>query len=413
MSSASKATSASDEDGSTQKDILSEHTADWSCYTATPLETQQRVEAARGKCPVAWSDEHEGFFMLLGYKDVRKAMSDYRTFSSEPQALRPMLPRKPIPALDMDPPRHGEWRKIFNSAVTPATPAQMEPFVRADVRRHIDRFKSWGQCDILKELAEPVPAETVCHLVGVEEEKAPAIQKAAVEMFEAQGDPDEFGRRQAIFAELTVTEVHDRRANPRDDFLTSLANVQVEGRPLDDDDYVVLFAAFLGAGHHSTTSAIASMVSEIFSRPGLPDLLRREPEKQEIAIEEVLRLRPPFFGFYRRVKKPVEVAGVEMAPGQDVYMGWMAANRDPEIFACPAEFRMDRESYRHFSFGFGFGIHICPGAPLARMELKVVLEELLATFPDLKVEGPVPEYEFGGGDYNCLPALNVTYTPVS
>lgn len=393
-----------------QREALSEHTADWSCYTTPPRETLEKVEAARGKCPVAWSNEHEGFYMLLGYKDVRKAMSDYRTFSSEPQALRPMLPRKPIPALDMDPPRHGEWRKIFNSAVTPETAGQIEAFVRSDVRRHIDRFKSLGRCDIVKELAEPVPAETICHLVGVDEDKAPAIQKAAIAMFEAQGDPEEFGRRQAAFAELTVSEVHERRSRPREDFLTSLAGVEVEGRPLDDNDYVVLLAAFLGAGHHSTTSAIASMISEIFSRPELPDLLRREPDKIDIAIEEVLRLRPPFFGFYRRVKKRVEIGGVTIAPGQDVYMGWAAANRDPELFPCPAEFRMDRESYRHFSFGFG--IHICPGASLARMELKVVLEELLQTFPDLKVEGPVPDYAFGGGDYNCLPALQVSFTPV-
>lgn len=389
-------------------EALSEHSAGWSCYTATPGETLKIVEAARARCPIAWSDQHDGFFMLLGYRDVRKAMSDYRTFSSEPQVLRPMLPRKPIPALEMDPPRHSEWRRIFNSAVTPQTAAQMEGHIRAGVRRHIDRFKSWGGCDIVEQLAEPIPAETVCHLVGVDEGKAFAIQKAAIAMFGAQGDPEEFARRQAAFAALTVSEVHDRRAHPRDDFLTSLADVKVEGRSLDDNDYVVLLAAFLGAGHHSTTSAIASLISEVFSRPDLPDILRREPEKIDIAIEEVLRLRPPFFGFYRRLKKPVEIAGVAMAAGQDVYMGWAAANRDPEIFACPADFQLDRESYRHFSFGFG--THICPGASLARMELKVVLEELLETFPDLKVDGPVPNYEFGGGDYNCLPSLHVTYT---
>jgi cytochrome P450 len=387
---------------------LSQHMADWSCYTTPPAETLARIEAARAGCPVAYSNEHDGFHMLLGYRDVRKAMSDYRSFSSEPQVLRPMLPRKPIPALDMDPPRHGEWRAIFNSAVKPETPALMEPFVRADVRRHIARFASWDACDIVQELAEPVPAETICHLVGVDEDKVPAIREAAIRMFAAQGDPELFGQRQAEFAAVTVTEVHDRRARPREDFLSSLAAVTVEGRSLDDDDYVVLLAAFLGAGHHSTTSAITSMINEIFSRPGLPDLLRREPDKMEIAIEEVLRLRPPFFGFYRRTTKPVEVAGVPIDAGRDVYMGWAAANRDPDMFACPEDFSMDRESYRHFSFGFG--IHICPGAPLARMEMRVVLEELLGSFPDLQVETPVADYRFGGGDYAYLPELRVKFS---
>ncbi len=405
-----KSTHARTDDDGGQKVALAEQTAGWSCYTTSPRETLNTVEAARKKCPVAWSDEHDGFYMLLGYKDVRKAMSDYRTFSSEPQALRPMLPRKPIPALDMDPPRHAEWRKIFNAAVKPETPGLMEPFVRADIQRHIERFRALGKCDIVRELTEPVPAETICHLVGVDGDKVPAIRKAAIAMFEAQGDPEEFGKRQDAFGKLTVTEVHERRARPRDDFLTSLADVEVEGRKLDDNDYVVLLAAFLGAGHHSTTSAMTSLIREVFSRPEVVDLLRREPDKIDIAIEEVLRLRPPFFGFFRRTTKPIEVAGVAMESGRDVYMGWAAANRDPDMFDCPAEFRMDRESYRHFSFGFG--IHVCPGAPLARMELRVLLEELLATFPDLRVAEPVPEYKFGGGDYNSIPELYVTFSPV-
>lgn len=396
--------------GDDMREALSRHTAGWSCYTASPRETLATIETARSRCPVAHSDEHDGFHLLMGYKDVRKAMADYRSFSSQPQVLRPMLPRKPIPALEMDPPQHSQWRAIFNSAVTPETPALMEPFIRADVRRRIDRIRSLGRCDIVCELTEPVPAETICHLVGIDEDRVPAIREAAVAMFAAQGDPEEFGRRQAAFAALTVTQVHERRAHPRNDFLTGLADIEVEGRSLDDNDYVVLLAAFLGAGHHSTTSALTSMINEVFSRPDLPPLLRSEPDKIEIAIEETLRLRPPFFGFFRRATKPMEVSGIAIDAGQDVYMGWAAANRDPDMFARPAEFRLDRESYRHFSFGFG--IHICPGAPLARMEMRVVLEELLATFPDLRVEDPVAEYQFGGGDYAFLPELNVTFSPV-
>jgi cytochrome P450 len=383
--------------------------SDWSCYTSQPADSLALFEAARARCPVAHSEEHDGFYMLLDYRDVRRAMADHRAFSSEPQVLRPMLPRKPVPALEMDPPRHGAWRAIFNAAVTPKTPAAMEPTVRADVRRHIAAIAPLGQCDIVAALCEPVPAETICHLVGIEDAHVPAIREAALAMFAAQGDPEAFGQRQAEFAAVTVSEVHERRARPRDDFMTSLAEMTVEGRSLDDDDYVVLLAAFLGAGHHSTTSGMASLIREVVARPAVRDRLIAEPALIPVAVEEALRLRPPFFGFFRRTTSAVEVAGVAMPAGHDVYIGWAAANRDPAIFPDPDHFRLDRENSRHMSFGFG--IHNCPGAALARMEMRVALEELLAAFPDIRLDGDVPDYRFGGGDYAYLPELRIAYTP--
>ena len=381
----------------------------WTCYTTAPAESLEIFEAARSKCPVAHSTGHDGFYMLLGQSEVRRAMSDHRTFSSQPQVLRPMLPRKAIPALEMDPPRHGAWRAIFSSAITMKTPDAMEPFVRKDIRRHIDGFIERGECDIVRDLAEPVPAETICNLVGIDEGNVPVIRDRAMAMIAAQGDPELFGRRLAEFAEVTVSEVHERRANPRNDFLTSLAGTEVEGRPFEDDDYVVLLAAFLGAGHHSTTSAMSSLVYEIFSRPDVRDRLLREPSRIPVAVEEALRLRPPFFGFFRRTTKPVETGGVEIASGTDVYVGWAAANRDPNVHERPTEFSLDRSNTRHMSFGFG--IHVCPGAPLARMELRVLVEELLSALPDLKVPEKPPVYQFGGGDYSFIPSLPVTFEP--
>jgi len=132
----------------------------------------------------------------------------------------------------------------------------LEPVVRADINRHIDAFIEAGSAELLSDLCEPVPAEAICHLVGIDEDLVPTVRELAIRMFEAMGEPEEFGRRQAEFGEVTVGEVHKRKSEPRDDYLTYLANVEVEGRELDDDDYVVLLAAFLGAGHHSTTSAM-------------------------------------------------------------------------------------------------------------------------------------------------------------
>src|SRR5882757_8022862 len=380
----------------------------WSCYTTSPAESLELFEQVRSQCPIPHSKEHEGFFMLLNYTDVRSAMMDYRTFSSEPQVLRPMLPRKCIPALEMDPPRHTAWRAIFNEAITHRTAPAMEAFVRADVNKHIDAFIERGHCDLVHELAEPVPAETICRLVGIDDELVPSVRAAALAMFAAQGNPEEFGRRQSVFAALTLPQVHARRSDPRDDYLTRLASYQIEGRPLDDEDFVGLFAAFLGAGHHSTTSAMASLIYEVFSRPAVRDELKTEPKKILTAVEEVLRLRPPFFGFFRRATKDIKVAGVEMPSECDVYMGWAAANRDPKAFPTPDDLKIDRYPNRHLTFGFG--IHTCPGASLARMELRVLLEELLRRIPDLSI-ATLPEYNLGGGDYSFIPSLSGRFTP--
>lgn len=384
-------------------------TRDWSCYTTTPARSLEIFEKARAQCPVAHSREHDGFYMLLDYDDVKGAMSDHGTFSSEPQALRPMLPRKPIPALDMDPPRHGAWRALFNRAITPKTPRMMEPFVRVDIGRHIDEFIERGSCDLIRELAEPVPAETICRLVGIDDELVPTVRERAVAMFAAMGEPEEFGRRQAAFAEVTVAEVHKRRAHPRDDYLTQLASVEVEGRRLDDNDFVVLLSAFLGAGHHSTTSAMSSLVYEVFSNPEIRDTLKKDPSRIPAAVEETLRLRPPFFGFFRRTTQGTAVDSIDIPAGTDVYMGWAAANRDPKAFEAPTEYRLNRPPNRHLSFGWG--IHTCPGAALARMELRVLLEELLRRLPDLRVAVEKPDYHFGGGDYVFIETLPVTFTP--
>ncbi|HEV7447646.1 MAG TPA: hypothetical protein VGO18_34080, partial [Steroidobacteraceae bacterium] len=132
---------------------MSDEIKGWSCYTTSPARSLELFDEVRGKCPLPHSDQHDGFYMLLSYNDVRSAMMDYRTFSSEPQVLRPMLPRKCIPALEMDPPRHTAWRAIFNEAITPKTAPAMESFVREDINNHIDSFIERGSCDIVHELA--------------------------------------------------------------------------------------------------------------------------------------------------------------------------------------------------------------------------------------------------------------------
>ncbi|WP_433709295.1 cytochrome P450 [Nocardia sp. CA-084685] len=389
---------------------LDEEIGGLSSHTTTPKRALELFDAARSRCPVAHSDEHGGFHILLEYDVVKRGTSDHKLFSSEPQVLRPILPRNSFAALEMDEPRHKEWRVLFDQAVTPHIVSVLEPLVRADINKRIDGFIERGTADLVEELAETIPADAICRLVGIEDELVPEVRNRAAAMLGAQGDPAEFNRRRAEFAEITLAQVHDRKTTPRDDYLTYLSNIEVEGRSLEDDDYVALFTGFLGAGHHTTTSAMSSLIHDVFSDNDIRARIAADPKRLiPIAVEESLRLRPPFFGFFRRATADTQLAGVDIREGSDVYLGWASANRDPAVFANPCEFRLDRGRNRHLTFGSG--VHTCPGASLARMELRVLLEEVLRRLPDLSLEIAEADYEFSGGDYVHMGRLPVRFTP--
>lgn len=381
----------------------------WSCTTASPARTLDLFEEVRSRCPVAHSDEYEGFHILVNYEDIKNAMVDYATFSSEPQVMRPTVPRKAIPGLEIDPPQHTEWRMLLNKAIRPGTIAEMEPLVRRDINAHIDAIAGQGNCDLVPALTEPVPAEAVCRLVGLDDDLVPIVRDSA--LAPALGEPREFARRRRIFSKVIVGEIRKRRDEPRDDYLTILATTEIEGRVLQDAELVSFVAAFLGAGHHTTTSAMTSLIYEIFSSAQVAGALRDDPTKIPAAVEETLRLHPPFYGFFRRTSKPTQLHDVPIPAGDDIFMGWAAANRDPAMFKEPERFWLGRENNRHMTFGFG--VHRCSGARLAQMELRVVVEELFRRLPDLTPACSEPVYQFGSGNYAFIPSLPVTFTPTS
>lgn len=384
----------------------------FSSRSTSPQDAVAIFDRERAKCPVAHSDEYGGFYVTLGYDAVKEATSDHALFSSEPQVARPLDNRPSFAALEMDPPRHREWRTLFEQAVTPHVVSVLEPSIRRSITTHIDQFIERGNADLVEEFAEPIPAEAICRLVGIDDDMVASVRDSAIEMFAAQGDPLLFPKRAAAFAALAVGEVRRRRQDPREDYLTYMSAVTVEGNVLDDDGIFAILVGFLGAGHHSTTSALSSLIFEVFSRKDVHEKIAADPDKMiPIAVEETLRLRPPFFGFFRRAVEETTVGGVTMPAGSDVYLGWASANRDPSVFDRPHQFALDRGRNRHLTFGSG--IHTCPGAPLARLELRIALEELLLRIPDLEITIEEPDYEFAGGDYVGMKNLPVRFTPGS
>jgi cytochrome P450 len=361
-------------------------------------------------CPVVHSDANGGFYTLTSYPDVREAASDWETFSS---AGGITLPRQPVrlAPIEYDPPEHTFWRNLMKEVMTVKAVRAVEATVRRDAGAIIDGFSGRGNAELVAELAAIIPGNTICNLIGVTE---PARIELGCHLglitTESNGDPVKQEQAFGAFVGFVMEEIGARRAEPRADFLSKLANEEIEGRRLTDQEVVGLVIGFFFAGHHTTTAGLASLFSAIAGDPKVRDALIADRTLIPRAAEETLRLQTPLHGFFRQTTTDVEVHGAEIPQGSEVWLNYAAANRDPNVFDRPDEFVFDRKSNPHF--GYGHGIHFCVGAPLARMEMRAVTEELLLRIPDLTLSDKV-EYGWDAGNIMALTRVPVKFTPVS
>lgn len=393
---------------------LEERFAGYSGYHSDPHTGHELFREAReAGCPVAHSDQLGGFHILMDYAEVRKAHQNWQTFSHEPSVMRPLVERPGFPPLEYDPPAHTPWRDLITFLFNQATADRVEGPIRADINRMIDEIAGAGECDLIATFAEEVPMMVLSHVLGLAGGKRAEVRERTLAVMAAAEDPERGAVAFMDFAAFGIAEVHARRADPRDDGLTTLAQWQMGGeRPMTDLEIGQAMNSILIAGHGTSISAIGSLFHEVLSRPAVRDKLIADPSLIPAAIEENQRLHPPFFGLYRTVTEPVTVAGTTFQPGESVMMCWAAANRDPEVFDDPDEFRLDRPQSRNRHLGFGFGIHTCPGQLVVRMELRVLLTEILRRLPDIELADPdAVTYTFGGGEMAGIRSLPARFTP--
>jgi cytochrome P450 len=368
-----------------------------------------RLMRAHG--PVTYSSSHGGFYVLTGFDTVRAAARNHEVFSSATGHMLPEPGWPMVPPEDFDPPEHTRWRRIFQNVVSPEVRRRLEGRITRRVDAAIDTFAPLGRCDLYQELAEPIPALVVADLMGLDEHKAPEMQKRAVAMFDATNRPEDFTPAFDRFVEFLMVEVADRRQHPREDWVSLLSTGTFEGIRLTDDELVGSFVALFLAAHHSTASAMASLLCRVAAHPDLRDRLLADRSLVPRAVEETVRLDTPLHGFRRRTREATTVAGTDIPEDADVLLVYAAANRDPAKFAEPDTFDLERTPNPHL--GFGFGIHTCVGAPVARMELRIALNRVLDRIPDLRIAGPAPEPAFVGGKLATITELHVEFTPVN
>jgi cytochrome P450 len=363
----------------------------------------------RAHHPVAHSDEHGGFWVVSRYEDVLQVAQDWQTFSSAHGVSVPGNESvvKAIPE-HLDPPLHREYKRLINAYFTPAAVAPYERPTRALVNRLIDGFIDAGRCDFMADLARPFPGLAFFELVL----NAPSDRLAELnDMATAVSVPTNPQRHEAsrgLYAWIKEFLDARRREPPRGDVVDAVLAAVIEGRPIADDDAIAVVLLLILGGLETTAGALGQIVMRFCREPEIPALLRRRPERIADAVEELLRLEPPFIAIARTAMADTEIAGRPIRKGEKVLIYWASANRDEGEFACPADFDLDRSTNRHLAFGAG--PHRCAGSNLARLNLRIALEEVTRRLDDIRLQDRAGTIRFHSVLNRAPLAVPITFT---
>jgi cytochrome P450 len=381
-------------------------------WAVSPSDAYEMIAEASARCPVGRSEEMGGFHVLLGYADVKLAARDWQTYAIAPGCFRPVLPPGAVTPLDLDPPDHVPWRKILAELTNATTPARMEARITDEVNEVIDSFTERGEVDLVGEFAAEIPLRAICIAMGIDKKHSAEFHERTMRMLQAVTDPQLLMRLGAEFTDLMVAMVEERRSLGGDEYIDKVAAASIDGRPLTREQLSIALVNPIAPGFETTISGLSTLLQLVLSQAGVRQRLVEDPTLTPRAVDEALRLRPPIFGFYRRARKDLRLHGTDIPQGEDLYLCWAAANRDPAVFPRPLEFSLDRGAdQRHLAFGHG--PHVCPGAPLARMEMRVALDVLLRRLPDIELVEPElpPRYEFGGAETMRMVSLPARFSP--
>jgi cytochrome P450 len=346
-------------------------------------------ETLRTTCPVAHSDSFNGFWILSRHSDVYDAALKPEVYSSRDGITIPSIPQPPVICIGQDDPEHRKYRKPLQGWFSVKRIQALDDRVRGIVTRCLDEVIQDGQGDLAAILAAPVPPMVIGLILGLPETDWNWFRERGTTLLQlAQtGDREGAGPVYQDIANYLSDSLEDRRKSPRDDMLSDIVALTIDDAPIKHQDAVSLAFLLLGAGHETTVSGIGGLLYEVAKDPRIRDQLIADPSLIERAVEEALRLESPLLGLGRSLLGDAVVEGVSMPQGDRVMLLWGAANRDPGVFDSPEEFRLDRTNLQKH-VAFGAGVHRCVGAPLARLEMRVVLEELLRRMPAVRLTDP-------------------------
>lgn len=328
-------------------------------------------DAMRRCCPVAYSD-YLGW-SLFRHEDIVRVLNDHDTFSSVVSS------HLSVPS-GMDPPRHTIYRRLIERHFEPKCVTAFEPLCRAISADLVAKLETGAEIDLVAQLAQPFAVRVQCAYLGW----PPVLHAPLLEWVRRNHEATlagDAGAMAAVALEFDgyISDLLDARrasgAAALDDITTDLLRQEIDGRRLGDDEIVSILRNWT-VGELGTIAACVGILGHyLAANPEVQQDLRENPELLSAAIDEILRMHAPLISNRRLTTRSVEIGGRRIATGERITLIWASANRDEAVFGDPDEFRLDRDPAHNLLYGQG--IHVCPGAQLSRLELRVVMEELL------------------------------------
>jgi cytochrome P450 len=362
----------------------------------------------RARCPVHWTpritqfpDEH-GFWSVTTADDIQEVSRDWATYSSEEGGVAvitdSVLPLELMQAMfiAMDPPKHDRLKALFQRGFTPKRIAEHEAEIRGIVTHVLDRLDDRDTCDLVVDVAQPVVSRVIGRFMGIAPEDD-AIWARLMNTILGTGDPDlnpegfdtVMNRDVPEVFERCAKLIAERRERPTDDLTSVLVHAELDGQRLEDHEIVMGFFLLVAAGNDSTKATYCSAMRALMEHPDQRRLLLDDPSLVPSAVEESLRMFPAFSHFRRTAMRDTELNGCPISKGDKVVMWYVSSNRDETRYDDPDRFDVTRNP-EHQAFGAG-GRHFCLGTALARLELRILIEETLARFPAMTLAGE-PRY---------------------
>jgi cytochrome P450 len=384
------------------------------------------TEELHSRCPVAWTDQHGGYWVASGNREVfafaRSAdlLSNDNDTKGERKGYHGIqIPHMPPEFafqggfLEMDPPEQRHYRQALNAYLSPAAVARWAPVVDEITRACLDEKIESGSIDFVDDLANIVPAVLTMGLLGMPLREWNVHCEPAHAFVYTKRDSPELPRiiaQQMDANQLIVSHLAEIRANPRPGLIDALVNATVNGRHPTDEDIMGVITLLIGGGFDTTTALTAHSLEWLSEHPEERDRLSRERDTLlDPATEEFLRFYTPAVGDGRTIAADCEIAGYSFKEGDRLWLSWAMANRDPEIFANPHSVQLDRTGNRHSSFGLG--IHRCIGSNVARATFKAMITKVLDRMPDFTCDQAGAVHYDTTGIINGMKNLPATFTP--
>ena len=383
-------------------------------------------EVLRAEDPVHWTEEPDGpgFWSITKHADLQLVNRDAVGFSAERGGMTLFESSNLDDGMDMrgkilvmiDPPRHTRYRMLVNKGFTPRMIGLIEAHLGYRAELIVDQVIERGECEFVTELAAELPLQAIAEIMGVPQEERHLLFDWSNRMVGADDpeynkDPDNKGDATVAAAELYMFANalgEARRIDPQDDIVTKLINAEIDGDKLTSEEFELFILLLAVAGNETTRNATAHGMHAFMTYPDEFAKLQAHPELMASAVEEVLRWSSPVLYFRRTATRDLELRGKQIKDGDKIAMWHVSGNRDEEVFEDPFRFDITRTPNDHVAFGGG-GAHFCLGANLARLELRLLFEQLVSRTPDMHLAGEVQRLRsnFIGG----IKHIPVEFTP--